>query len=311
MPHLLFLKGILCLNSFLCWIVLILGKTGFFENILFIDCVFAHVAIWVVETRSFLTPVSFGICIMVIRLLGTSHISSQSIAAIKTEIQKNHPDIVGVELDVGRAQALSSQEKSAIPWQLLPKIGLFGFSFVIIGRFVQQHLGRIVGVEPGSEMKEALIQAHKAKAKISLIDRPIQLTLRSLSKQFSWKEKLRMVWDLISGPFVGKKRLQEMGFASFDLAGVPEKELVVRMTESIRKRYPGMHTALIHERDLYMSKALIRLHQRFVGEKQVAAEVAEDPTLLQDPIILAVVGAGHVAGMKKYLEKKKMDVEVV
>ena len=197
---------------------------------------------------------------MVIRLLGTSHISSQSIAAIQSEIKVNHPDIVGIELDIGRAQSLQSKEqKSGIPWKMLPKIGLFGFTFVIMGRFVQEHLGKIVGVEPGSEMKEAMICAHKAKAKISLIDRPIQLTLKSLSMNFTFRDKMRMLWDLISGPFVGRKRIEEMGISSFDLSGVPSQDVIVQMTGYIKKRYPGMYKALISERDVYMSKALIHL----------------------------------------------------
>ncbi|MAG60675.1 hypothetical protein CL619_02705 [archaeon] len=249
---------------------------------------------------------------MVIRILGTSHISSKSISAIRREIKENHPDIVGVELDIGRAQALQSKNmKRGIPWQMLPKIGLFGFMFVLIGRFVQQHLGKIVGVEPGSEMKEALVQAHKAKSKIALIDRPIQLTLKSLSVQFTFRDKMRMLWDLISGPFVGKKRLQEMGVGSFDLSGVPSQDVIVQMTGYIKKRYPGMYKALISERDKYMSKALIHLHNKEMKHRETEAEINSDNALVQEPVILAVVGAGHVAGMLAYLKKKKINVEVV
>lgn len=249
---------------------------------------------------------------MVIRLLGTSHISSKSMGAIRKEIKENKPDIVGVELDAMRAQSLSSnQEKSGIPWKILPKIGLFGFAFVIMGRFVQQHLGRIVGVEPGSEMKVAMIEAHRAKAKIILIDRHIQLTLRSFSMQFSWKEKLRMFWDMITGPFVGKKRIKEMGITNFDLSGVPSQDIIVQMTSYIKKRYPGMYKALIHERDIHMSKILMHILDKEMKQREVEAEVQEDDCLVVEPKILAVVGAGHLAGMVNYLKKKKVNVEVV
>ncbi len=247
---------------------------------------------------------------MPIRLLGTSHISSKSITAIRREIKDNSFDVVAVELDIGRAQSLQSKERSGIPWQMLPKIGLFGFIFVILGRFVQQHLGKIVGVEPGSEMKEALIRAHKAKAKIALIDRPIQKTLRSFSQQFTWREKLRMFWDLISGPFVGRQRVEEMGISSFDLSGVPGQDTIVQMTGYIKKRYPGMYKALISERDIYMSRALIHIlkkHSKIDEDSEKDLEELET----KDPLILAVVGAGHLAGMKKYLKKRKVDFDVV
>ena len=252
---------------------------------------------------------------MVIRILGTSHISSESISAIKKEIKEKKPKIVGVELDIGRAQTLQSkqnkQDKQKIPWQLLPKIGVFGFSFVIIGRFVQQHLGKIVGVEPGSEMREAIVQAHKAKAHIVLIDRPIQLTLQSLSKQFGFKDKCRMIWDLISGPFSGKKRIKEMGINSFSLSGVPDQEVVVKMTGYIKKRYPGMYKALISERDVYMSRAALHILKKEKKHQEVTAAVADDPSFLLEPSILLVVGAGHVAGMVNYLRKSGVEVEVV
>lgn len=249
---------------------------------------------------------------MVIRLLGTSHISSKSIVEICSEIKKNRPDVVGVELDAARAQSLqSNQPKGGIPWNMLPKIGLFGFTFVIIGRFVQQHLGKIVGVEPGSEMKEAIIQAHKANAKIVLIDRQIQLTLKSLSVQFTFKDKMRMLWDMISGPFVGRKRIEEMGISSFDLAGVPSQDVIVQMTGYIKKRYPGMYKALISERDVYMSKALLHLHFKEMKHLSVETELEGSDLNQKEPVILAVVGAGHIAGMLEYLKKKKMPVEVV
>ncbi len=250
---------------------------------------------------------------MVIRLLGTSHISSQSIAAINTEINKNHPEIVGIELDIGRAKSLQVKDpkKGGIPWQMLPKIGLFGFMFVVMGRFVQQHLGKIVGVEPGSEMKEAMVCAHRAKAKIALIDRPIELTLRSLSVQFTFRDKMRMLWDLISGPFVGRKRIEEMGISSFDLSGVPSQDVIVQMTGYIKKRYPGMYKALISERDVYMSKALIHLLSKEMKHREIEAELKDSDVKAEEPIILAVVGAGHVAGMVSYLEKKQVKVEVV
>jgi pheromone shutdown protein TraB len=249
---------------------------------------------------------------MVIRLLGTSHISSKSVQAIRKEIKNNQPDIVAVELDIGRAQTLQAKNvKKGIPWEMLPKVGLFGFMFVIMGRFVQEHLGKIVGVEPGSEMKEALVLSAKSKARIALIDRPILLTLRSLSKQFGWGEKLLMVWDVISAPFVGRKRMQEMGLGGFDLSGVPTEDVILKMTGHLKKRYPGMYKALISERDVYMSKALIHVLNKEMKSFEVEAEVKGENDKIVEPVILAVVGAGHLDGMKKYLSKKKVKFEVV
>ncbi|MBT4445766.1 hypothetical protein HOA92_01580 [archaeon] len=252
---------------------------------------------------------------MVIRLLGTSHISSKSVQAIRSEIKENKPDIVAVELDIGRAQTLQAKNvKKEIPWQMLPKVGVFGFMFVIMGRFVQEHLGKIVGVEPGSEMKEALILAARSKSRIALIDRPIQLTLRSFSQQFSFREKMLMVWDVISAPFMGKKRMKEMGLTSFDITGVPSEDVILNLTGHLKNRYPGMYKALISERDVYMSKSLMHILSKEKKERETMAAVNEVGPESSEPIevkILAVVGAGHLDGMKKYLSKRGVEFEVV
>ena len=94
---------------------------------------------------------------MVVYLLGTSHISAKSVAQIKKEISSLKYGVVAVELDVMRLQSLFSKVKSSISPMMIFQVGVFGYLFAVVGRIVQQHLGRVVGVMPGEEMKTAVL----------------------------------------------------------------------------------------------------------------------------------------------------------
>ena len=94
----------------------------------------------------------------------------------------NNPDIVAIELDKDRFQALISGKQRKPKLSDIRKVGIKGFIFTVIGSWAQKRLGKYVGVSPGSEMKAAIESANKEKAKIALIDQNIQVTLRKFSK---------------------------------------------------------------------------------------------------------------------------------
>src|SRR3989344_4729952 len=74
------------------------------------------------------------------------------------------------------------------------------------------------------DMPTAYNLARKNKARIVLIDQPIEITLQKLSKELTFREKARIVWDIVSSPFSKEK-------VSFDLRKVPEKKLITRLIE--------------------------------------------------------------------------------
>jgi len=223
---------------------------------------------------------------MNLTIIGTSHIAKQSINEIKTAINENKPDIVAVELDLQRASTLMSEERSKISIRDILKIGVKGYLFVKIGQYVQQKLGKMVGIAPGSEMKTALKLAHQNKLQVALIDQPIQITLKNFSKNLTWKEKFRFVGDFFKGIFFRKKQLKELGLDNFDLTKVPEEEVIEKMIGQLKKRYPNLYKTLITDRNKYMVKKLVRL-------------LRSNP----DKKILCIVGAGHKKGMEKLLLK--------
>ena len=227
---------------------------------------------------------------MDIKIIGTSHIAAQSSKEIKAAVQADRPDIIAIELDFQRASALMAEEKNKVKLGDILKIGVKGYLFVKIGQYVQQKLGQMVGVAPGSEMKTALELARKEKLELALIDQPIQTTLKNFSKELTWKEKFRFVGDVFKGIFFKKKQMKELGLEDFDLSKVPPEEVIEKMIIPLKKRYPNVYKTLVADRNKYMVKKLVKLLRADPQKK-----------------ILVVVGAGHKKGMEELLLK----VEVV
>ena len=214
-----------------------------------------------------------------VTIIGTSHIAENSVLEVESEFKRQDPGIVAIELDRGRLHALIKNEKPSYSPRLIGQIGMTGYFFAVIGGLVQKRLGSLVGMNPGSEMLAAANLARNAKKKVALIDQDVRVTLRRLSQEFSFREKMRLLWDLIASPFSGQVKI--------DLRRVPEKELVRKLISMLKKRYPGIYKALIHERNHFMASRLCALALQFPGEK-----------------IIAVVGAGHEEEIAKLLEQK-------
>ncbi|MAG73929.1 hypothetical protein CL620_06445 [archaeon] len=221
-----------------------------------------------------------------LELLGTSHISQESVKEITTKIESGRYDIIAVELDKGRAHALLSEQQNKIGLSAIFKIGLKGYIFVKIGQFVQQKLGKLVGVAPGCDMKIAMQLAAQKKLQIALIDQPIQITLKNFSKELTWRERFRFVGEIFRGFFSQKKQMKLLGIEKFDLRKVPASEIIDKMVASLRGRYPSVYKTLIEDRNKYMVKRLVKILRKY-PEKRV----------------LGVVGAGHLQGMKELLLK--------
>src|SRR3989344_74424 len=146
---------------------------------------------------------------MTISIIGTSHIARESVEEIKQYSESKKPEIVAVELDAQRAEGLLRHQKTSVSIKDITKIGVKGFVFVKVGQFVQGKLGQLVGSDPGSEMRTAILEAKKRQLIVAFIDQPIQKTLQAFSKSLSWKERIQFAGDIVKGIFSGKKQLQE------------------------------------------------------------------------------------------------------
>jgi pheromone shutdown-related protein TraB len=229
-------------------------------------------------------------------IIGTSHIAKQSLEEIRNAFSELKPGVVAVELDQQRLASLFSKQKSHVSMADIVRIGVKGYLFAVVGGWLQRKLGSIVGMEPGSEMKLAVQLAKKNNAKIALIDQNIEITLRKFSQRLSWKEKLRFISDLFKSVFFKKRAMKELGLddGKFDLAKVPDKELVSKLIKQLEKRYPNVYDVLVKQRNKVMANNLHRIMQQFPEEQ-----------------ILAVVGAGHEEELLEMVKRRaegKVDI---
>ena len=211
-----------------------------------------------------------------LNIIGTSHIARQSIENVKKAIIEEKPYIVALELDKNRLYGLMHNQKRKISIADIPKIGFKGFLFSWIGSIIQKKLGEYVGVAPGSEMKTAIRLAKKQKARIALIDQNIETTLKRFSKALTWKEKWNLLVDIFKGVVLRKNELKDLNIEKFDITKVPSQEVIKKLINKMRERYPNICRVLIDERNKIMARNLSYL-------------MREHP----EKNILAVVGAGH------------------
>jgi len=221
-----------------------------------------------------------------ITIIGTSHIAKESVKKVKATIEDVKPDVVAVELDAKRLHAMF-QKKQRFGVYNIGRIGIKGFLFAIVGAWVSKKLGRMVGVDPGEEMKTAIKLARKKKLKIALIDQDIEITLARFSKYLSWKERRQFVKDIFNGIFFRKREMKKYGMDKLDLSKVPSDVFITKAIGMIKLNYPNIYKVLIHERNKYMAKQLQHLDMKGLN-------------------VIAVVGAGHVEGITKILAKPEV-----
>ena len=217
---------------------------------------------------------------MEIKIIGTSHISKDSVKEIKHQISEFKPDIVCVELDVHRYKSLFRKTKGKIKLSQISKLGLFGFLFYIVGSISQKVLSRKVGSKPGIDMRAAIIESKKSGAKVALIDQDISITLRNLSKRVPFPEKLKLLGYVLFGGFIGRRKIK------FDLKRVPNDSVIKTLVSELKHKFPNFYKILVEDRDKYMQKQVKVLSENFPKSK-----------------ILVIVGAGHKSSLIKFVSK--------
>ena len=213
-----------------------------------------------------------------IYLLGTAHISAESINEVKEAIQILQPDEVAIELDEKRYESL----KSGMKWsslnlkEIIKKKQLSSLvSSLVLGSY-QKRMGDQTGVKPGSELLTAATEAEAQGIQFSLIDRDVRITLKRVWRGTAFLKKTHLLGTLVGSLFDRTEVSEE------ELAKIKEQDTLTTMINEMEEQLPSIKRLLIDERDHYMASHLL--------EKKGT--------------VLAIVGAGHVPGMMKLLESK-------
>lgn len=212
-----------------------------------------------------------------ITIIGTNHVSHDSLKLVD---KAKDADIMALELDRGRLHALISKQKTSRSPAVIKQMGVAGYIFLLIGGTIQQKLGKMTGLTPGSEMLHAYNLAKEKNMQVALIDQDFRITMKKFSKM-KVRHKLKIFRELFRP---APKDLR------FNPTKIPNQEVIKKAMHYMKERLPEMHKVLVDDRNHVMAKRLAKL-QLMNPDKNIAA----------------VLGAGHVREVaelsKIYLKK--------
>lgn len=209
-------------------------------------------------------------------LVGTAHISAESVQLVHEVIERERPDCVCVELDERRFQALSEKNR----WEGLDlrevikhrQLATLLLNFLLSS--YQRRLGGKLGVMPGSELLEATRTAERLGIPYQLCDRDVRITLRRAWSALSLLDKSKLLATALAAS------VQEQALDEAELRRIRQKDVLSELMNELGRVMPALKRVLIDERDGYLAQKILEAPGRKV---------------------VAVVGAGHVAGMRARL----------
>ena len=210
-----------------------------------------------------------------VTLIGTAHVSKESAHQVNEVIEEERPETVCIELCQSRYQSITQKNR----WQNtdLIKVIKDKKAFLLLSNFMlaafQKKIGQKLGIKPGEEMIRAIDAAKAVDATIHLSDRDIRTTLSRAWRLMGLWTKIKLMAQLVTS-------MDEVdAIKEEDIEKMKKKDVLETLLAEIGEALPELRNILIDERDQYLACKI----RTAPGKK-----------------IVAVVGAGHVPGIKKY-----------
>ncbi len=213
-----------------------------------------------------------------IHLVGTAHVSPESVEDVRETINTVQPDTIAVELCQPRYEAMTNKDA----WRnmnifkvLREKKAVFLLAQLLMSSFYKR-LGEKLGVQPGAEMLTAAQMANERGATLVMADRKIEITLKRLWGYLGFWTKLKLFVHMIASIFVGEEIDAEM------IEQIKHKDQLEAVMAEFSEKFPEIKRRLIDERDIYLAQKI----RQSPGKR-----------------VVAVVGKGHVEGIKQHIQK--------
>ncbi len=213
-------------------------------------------------------------------LLGTAHVSQESISEVNQIIQEEKPSVVGIELDEGRYASLTdpdSWKKTDVSKVLKQHKGFLMLANIVLAGY-QKKMGLGQGVKPGDEMVAAIKKCDELGIKKAMVDRPIATTLRRAWAKNSLFGKATLIAALGASAF-SKEEVDPV-----QIENLKKNSEMDSMMNDLSKEMPKVKQVLIDERDRYLASKIF--------------DAAQNQSK-----IVAVLGAGHLNGVENHLKE--------
>ena len=214
-------------------------------------------------------------------LLGTAHVSRASADKVREMLESGEYDAVAIELCPSRHNAIVNPDS-------LSKMDLFEVikqrkapmvaASLALGAY-QQRLAEQFDIKPGEEMRAAIEIADKKKLPVMLIDREIGVTLKRVYRNVPWWKRINLFSGLLASVITREKVSEE------EIEKLKQGDMLETAFSQFATEASDLYVPLIDERDRFMAAHL--------------QQAADDKDYKN---VLAVIGAGHMNGMTKYLQ---------
>ncbi len=218
-------------------------------------------------------------------LVGTAHVSRESETLVRQVIETVKPDTVCVELCASRLQSIRQKERwrnTDIVKVIREKKAFLLLSNLILASF-QRRIADRMDIAPGQEMLTAVECAEAAGAELVLADRDIRVTLGRTWRRLGLWSKVKLMLQLLLSVGQTDKVSKE------DIERMKQEDILESLLAELGNSMPMLREVLIDERD------------RFLTRKIRSAPGAT---------VVAVVGAGHVPGIRRYWDRE-IDLEAL
>jgi pheromone shutdown-related protein TraB len=210
-------------------------------------------------------------------------VSQRSVDEVRAVIAGVRPDVVCVELDQTRYDALI--RASAFRDLDVFKVVREGRTLYLLAHLAlasyQRRIGASLGVKPGAELLAAVEAASAADIPVELIDRDINITLKRTWRNLGLWKRSMLLSSLIVGFETDDKDKAGRGqgpITEATIEDLKEPKALSEMLSELGRAVPQIKGPLIDERDQYLAS---KLADAGAGRRTV----------------VAVVGAAHVPGI--------------
>lgn len=211
-------------------------------------------------------------------LVGTAHVSQNSVDEVRSVIEEENPDHICLELDKGRYE--SKTKEQSYNSMSLKKVFKEGKTFLVLANTAlasfQKKMGNQTGSAPGEEILGASRIAEEKGIPYSFCDREIQITLKRAWRKSNLWDKAKLISTLLSSAFDKEEIKPE------ELEQLKNSDTLQTLMDELSKELPGAKAALIDERDRFLATNILEAP----GHKKVA-----------------VIGAGHASGIIRTIGK--------
>ena len=214
-------------------------------------------------------------------LIGTAHVSKDSVELVREVIDEERPDSVCIELDEKRFENIQNPkawEQTDVAQVIKSKKVGFMLANLILSSY-QKKLAKKMDSPVGGEMLQGIKSAKEIGAALVLADRDIQTTLMRIWRKLGFVEKTKLLYSLLFSMEDGDEEISED-----DIKRMMEEDMLESALSSVRKEFPKIGDVLISERDQHLASKI----KKAPGNK-----------------VVAVLGGAHIPGVKEEIFKEQ------